>query len=1552
MKSKIMPSWDSFNAKYQTEEQQRVRFEDLARCLFCRRHNIRYGISQCVNHAGNETETIIVGGKEIGFQAKYFRKEIDENQIIHSIKTAKKHHPGQTKVIIYTNLDFGNPQKKQNYTKKKKRIEDIANEFHLDLEWQTNNMILDQVASTDWIYDVFFGTEPNLLSLYNEEKDNTKYILNSINSQIVCNGHFIKVDRKEFVNRINNAITNHDNIILHGEGGCGKTAIIKDLVDGNNGDFVLCIRKAQSLNVEKVDDIFKFKDNYSVTQFINLYKNDDKKIFVIDSAERIQEIEDTTPLTNMLRLLNDNGWSIVFTTRNNYLKDLCDNLISTYSLDYTSLSLDYISEEELINYAQTLSIELPSNVDFRLRLCNLFYLNLYAKYNERIKRKESYQAFIELVWKEKIAGRNKKNGLSIKREICFDNCIKERSNSNHFYLDCEKCNPEALQSLITDEIIGMTDVGFFITHDIYEEWGVLRLIEKEWNRKNNVTEFFNNIGMSYLMRRSFRQWLTEKIEHQIDTVQELFHHALNKKINSIWRDEIIVSVLFSSYCSSFLQSIEDILVKDGSPILKRIMYLLQVACKQFCKTVNVNDYNYPIYKPYGKGWDSLIEWIYLHKDKNFKIPYQIKVLSDWCMYNHDGNTTRYAGLIALDIFANTGNNIRFYNQSFENDLCQIICNAASELKEEISSVIAKICANKWIHHNSPYLTLSLFIITRPKNSQILIRNLPFEVMKLAETFWVIDNDNETGGNHHGSIINDIEHHYGFREIDFRQNYFPASAEQSPMYQLLLVAPHEAICFLVKLVNYSIDYCNRYNGFFNTIDTKELIVYNNNGSITQIGNYVLWGVYRGAVHVTVSYLLQSLHMALEKYLLELAKFNHKYVTDILDFILSNSRSVSLTAVVSSIVMAYPKRYWRYALFLFKTIDFFHYDSMRWQDENHQTWFINMAELQYRDAATERRKSAQLDFRKDNLESLCIKYQYIRIKDLCEFNSTLIINEIHKIIDSHFKDIGSKHGNKDKTNKILLYRIDRRTHKPQILKGDNHTYIELCPQLPEKLQKYSEEAISGSQNMMRFSLLHNWAHKRLRHENASVYQDYEDKPHAVYNTIKSLREAITNRKPLLHLYESSQYSAAAILIRDYYNQLNTDEIQSCILLVEECLNYFSSDLYQPQISDGTECCIHAIPQILTHNIHEKNKYKRYLVKTLLNRTPIGEYKRICDYAIESIHEAKLWESYELFMLSLLDEYIIAACHIDQYIIDEIEKREKRYYEWGAPLYSKEKVWKRVYDAISHRIDAKISSIMELERAEILLELIPFDTRNSILVDYAKQIIPFVVLLFTKDIKNKYNRSVYFFKAYAYYVLNRSLEDINQYIEPLVNVIGGGNNESEYFLLEFIYTEDRIHKKEAFWHVWELLYNTMIKPNVQYNGRLLNIYMLSDNMALAEREWHSFGKKNTWLFENLARDCSNSPVVLYAVAKSLNGLACKFTKQGINWLYAIIHKNSTIDLGEYQSNTIFYMEKIMNRYLRKNRMEIRKDNMYRNKIIEMLSFMVDRDSVQAYMLRDFMA
>ena len=67
------PSWKDFESKY--PDYQEIAFEALARMLFRCRYELGDSLPYFKNHAGNETETIVVDGEEIGFQAKYFEPE-------------------------------------------------------------------------------------------------------------------------------------------------------------------------------------------------------------------------------------------------------------------------------------------------------------------------------------------------------------------------------------------------------------------------------------------------------------------------------------------------------------------------------------------------------------------------------------------------------------------------------------------------------------------------------------------------------------------------------------------------------------------------------------------------------------------------------------------------------------------------------------------------------------------------------------------------------------------------------------------------------------------------------------------------------------------------------------------------------------------------------------------------------------------------------------------------------------------------------------------------------------------------------------------------------------------------------------------------------------------------------------------------------------------------------------------------------------------------------------------------------------------------------------
>ena len=80
---RVYPDWQSFAYKYRGREQN--MFEDLARTLFRRELGVKVGLFQRVNQIGNETQVVERDGKIIGFQAKYFKDEIDENNIISGI---------------------------------------------------------------------------------------------------------------------------------------------------------------------------------------------------------------------------------------------------------------------------------------------------------------------------------------------------------------------------------------------------------------------------------------------------------------------------------------------------------------------------------------------------------------------------------------------------------------------------------------------------------------------------------------------------------------------------------------------------------------------------------------------------------------------------------------------------------------------------------------------------------------------------------------------------------------------------------------------------------------------------------------------------------------------------------------------------------------------------------------------------------------------------------------------------------------------------------------------------------------------------------------------------------------------------------------------------------------------------------------------------------------------------------------------------------------------------------------------------------------------------
>lgn len=1013
-----------------------------------------------------------------------------------------------------------------------------------------------------------------------------------------------------------------------------------------------------------------------------------------------------------------------------------------------------------------------------------------------------------------------------------------------------------------------------------------------------------------MTRRTFRQWLTEEFKKdQFHEEMDIFMAAIDPAIDPRWRDEIIVSILLSPCSEAFIKEIEPLL-ESNSQFLERVCYLLVMACNQVGVLSDAQEPNNNIYIPTGRGWESIMEFIYNHRDSNLKIPYQQKILFDWVLHNPTGITARYAGLTALEaIVQGEESRSRKYDfRSSEETLFTIVSLAANELRAELTLLLGKIVRNKWNRRDKPYYDFSTFILTQNIRARRIVELFPKAVLKLAEMMWIYDGNANRIMN--SFSLFDQDYLFGLHELDDHLSYSPEGAFQTPIYVLLCRQPDETMEFIVRLVNRSIEHYAEHNDTEYREALEKIEMRMPDGSVVeQWGSYWLWGMYRGGDTMAPS-LLQCVHMALEKYLLTAIKERPENVEPFCDYILKNSRSVSLTAVVASIVMAYPERYYKYALTFFTNLELFQYDNIRYRDESMNKWGIGLAVMQNREVANERVESANLPHRKETLEGICTHYQYYRT-ELTEEESEELVAHIHRILDAHWSAIPKDAEEDADTKRILLYRLDRRTHDPKVTGEENGlVMLSLNPQLPEDLAQRSQEVIKHSEESFRFSSLHVWVYKKFKHEDVSQYGQYESDVRVVIKSLRELLEALKNGEDLMPMSYWTPYGVAGVLIRDAFEQLDNADKELCKQLITERLSTALASKYHPMIDDGTECCVHALPQLIEHDEKDADMYWSMLTHILLISTPIGQYKRVCDYAVETIHEAKMWQTHPHQLRELLKFYI------EQTTSDESLRRG---------VYS------------------------EPERSEMILSLIPCDTTDDDLVQIAYQQLPAIRNQLTERSHSRFYRNLHLFGAYANFLINRPIDQVDYYLEPLIDAMES-SREWHRMLLEIIYAEDRHKKVDVFWKIWESLYPKIKSPQYGYDDSVISTYLLVYYLAINDRrEWHSFRPQDRWIYSKTSKDIGQVPVVLYSIAKALNGIASDFVHEGIDWVYEIVHKYPSLKLDSLQDDTNLFLKRALNACIGQNRKSIRRDNVLLNKILEILTFMAERGSIFAYKLRE---
>ncbi|EPU1980092.1 AVAST type 4 anti-phage nuclease Avs4, partial [Escherichia coli] len=221
----------------------------------------------------------------------------------------------------------------------------------------------------------FFTQSDKLFGLLDAFASHSNAILADIETTIRFGDKDVSINRDNIISEIEKTDTRA--LIISGEGGTGKTALIKELYGSKGMNDAFYVHKATEFSVSSLNE---FLSGVFLKDFIEAHEGADNKTVVIDSAEHLLALENTVPIKEYLSNLIKAGWRVWFTTRNIYLDDLIFQLCEIYKISFTSIHIENLNEDTLFELAKTHDFVIPDDKKFKSLILTPFYLREYLKH--------------------------------------------------------------------------------------------------------------------------------------------------------------------------------------------------------------------------------------------------------------------------------------------------------------------------------------------------------------------------------------------------------------------------------------------------------------------------------------------------------------------------------------------------------------------------------------------------------------------------------------------------------------------------------------------------------------------------------------------------------------------------------------------------------------------------------------------------------------------------------------------------------------------------------------------------------------------------------------------------------------------------------------------------------------------------------------------------------------------------------------------------------------------------------------------------------------------
>lgn len=992
-------------------------------------------------------------------------------------------------------------------------------------------------------------------------KDHSSLILDGIRSTI---GKDLHLERIWLVQQVIEQLESTQVVLLSGPAGSGKSVIAKDVISILSRDHFTFSFRAEEFACAHLDEALQSSQipaNGKKLQAI--LASQARKVLLVESVERLLEKLPRDAFTDLLALVaRDKSWRLLLTCRD-YSTDLVRSaFLQRAGLGHSVVKVPPLDNEELGKVkAEYPTLARPlDNAALCEMLRNPYFLDkaLQIDWSAEHALPQSEWEMRGLFWREIVrAEDHSTGGMSRRRSDAFVQIALRRAQRLSPYADCGDLAPEVLAALRSDSLIVShpeSDVLVAPAHDVLEDWAILCWIEEQYMRhKDAIEDFAAAIGTHPAIRRAYRKWVAELVQRDRAGAETLFRVAVsNSDLPNHFRDDTLVSLLRSPYATDFLESHSEELLADNKQLLRRVIHLLRVAC------VTAPDWLGTLVPPAllfnipdGQAWACVLRLIQKHLD-SFGSEDRLLLLGlieDWARgvtwKNPYPDGAESVAAIAHWLLPGFDD---YWAEAERKRTLQVIAKIPKADPGRFTALLQRRCGDDELGRLSEELREIIF---EGLEGMPVARDMPELVVSVAKEY-LLCSEADISPERRYSIDRHLEPVFGIKpQRSFRS--FPPSAYRGPFLCLLQYHPHLGLNFLIDVFNHSAEWYAHPRVPSYIEPPFEITLTFPDGTVRkQWCNARLWNLYRGTS--VGPYVLQSLLMALERWLLEFVSDHPDKLDEVLLSILKRSNSAALTAVAASIATSYPHACGQTLLVLIRSRECILLDRQRLASASDAPSRIAdlLPRLDAREKIyeTERKEADAFPHRRWDLELAMLNLQLGPLAP-----------EVHRIIDEHRKALPPvvQQDENDRIWRLALHRMDLRQYsvaenevkasdspgKPTSSEDTGRQFIRLDLKEPEPdLKEMVDESNAQRQSVnARLDLLM-WGLKTFNYEEAADYDPTQWR-HRLQEARSISVEGDGGGD--YNLGRGGPGVVAAVCLRDHWNEMSEVERSWCVNVI---------------------------------------------------------------------------------------------------------------------------------------------------------------------------------------------------------------------------------------------------------------------------------------------------------------------------------------------------------------------------------------------------------------------